>query len=398
VRARTCLAALHRSRDGVGRERRELFPRVKVSGVPCVQRSSVATTVVAHPFETSGTGNPYTELLYDSLRARGVHVVRFDRRSLLKAPSIVHVHWPEFMVSRESRRAYVRDAIKLLLLLRWARLRGTILVWTGHNLRPHERRFPTLDHFYMKMFCRQVDVLLTLTAASRTCLTQAYPALERAQHAVTLHGSYKGTYRQLQDKGQVRQRLGIPAERAVLLVLGQVRPYKNLEPMIAEFRSNATDEVSLAIAGEPSGPELATRLRLAAAESLRIHLDLHRLSKTEVADWVAGCDALAALHDSDSVLNSGAAILALSFDRPVLLQHSPGNAELQQRLGVNWVRLLHPGDSVPAELKALLALPRTAPALGPEFDWREVAAATERAYRLGRRRKAISPLLSHRRR
>ena len=104
--------------------------------------------VPAAPATTVANTNPFVALLNDALRARGIVAERFSRRALLSRPDIVHVQWPEQLVRNDRSRDLIPDAATHLLIA-VARLRGTALIWTTHNLQPHEREHPRLIGVYL---------------------------------------------------------------------------------------------------------------------------------------------------------------------------------------------------------------------------------------------------------
>jgi glycosyltransferase involved in cell wall biosynthesis len=67
----------------------------------------------------------------------------------------------------------------------------------------------------------------------------------------------------------------------------------------------------------------------------------------------------------DHILQSGTALLALSFDRPVLVPDRGAMSELQAEVGAEWVRT-YEGDL-------------TADTLAHAMDWAETAIRSERA-------------------
>jgi hypothetical protein len=98
---------------------------------------------------------------------------------------------------------------------------------------------------------------------------------------------------------------------------------------------------------------------------------------------VIGAADLVALPYAE-LLNSGVALLALSFDRPVLVPATGAMADLRDAVGPAWVRT-YDGALTPDVLAAALAAaagdaPR-APAPLTTFDPAEVARATLEAYR-----------------
>jgi beta-1,4-mannosyltransferase len=84
------------------------------------------------------------------------------------------------------------------------------------------------------------------------------------------------------------------------------------------------------------------------------------------------------------VLNSGAALLALSFNTPVLTPDAGALPELREQVGPAWVKLYR--ETLTAEvldtgLQWAIGTPRPATAPLEFADWSEVAQATIAAYR-----------------
>jgi glycosyltransferase involved in cell wall biosynthesis len=82
-------------------------------------------------------------------------------------------------------------------------------------------------------------------------------------------------------------------------------------------------------------------------------------------------------------LNSGTAMLALSFDRPVLAPALGALSELGTEVGEDWVRT-YTGDLNSSELQAALtwALDKKRPNSAPltKFGWPAIARKTEAAF------------------
>ena len=85
------------------------------------------------------------------------------------------------------------------------------------------------------------------------------------------------------------------------------------------------------------------------------------------------------------ILNSGAAILALSFDRPILVPRWEALPDLQEIVGPNWVRL-YDGELNPDIIRSSIQWVRTRQ-VGPdahapleELNWDHIAQLTVRAF------------------
>ena len=100
--------------------------------------------IIAQPGMRTSAENPYTNLLYQEVRKRGHEVADFTRGSLLSEFwHIWHMHWPDSALSSEAIAVTAwREAKKQLALIHTAKHRGTKVIWTIHNLKSHENRYP----------------------------------------------------------------------------------------------------------------------------------------------------------------------------------------------------------------------------------------------------------------
>ncbi len=346
--------------------------------------SSPRLSVLASPSDTGAGGNPYIDLLYGGLREQGVEVRSFDRRGLLGRPDVVHVHWPSALVRWDSGPQAAADVVKVLGGLLVARLRGSRLVWTGHDLAPHEMARPRLHAFYFRCFLQLVDLWISLTPEAARLLVQRYPRLRRKPMRVVAHGTYGDSYGTKPSRDEADRRLGVHGAAGMrFLLLGQLRPYKNAESLIGDFLRLAGPEDRLLVAGEVRGDTgLADRLRSAAGGDRRVVLRLGRVPEDEVALWHASADVVVLPYDTRSALNSGAVMLALALTTPVVAVDSTINRELQRRVGERWVRLFSGGTEQALEVARRLAgeIPSGGPDLS-EFAWEGVVSGTLDAYR-----------------
>jgi hypothetical protein len=97
----------------------------------------------------------------------GVAVRFFSWTAALVARyDVLHVHWPELLI-RDSRRPWMRVVkrrlLDLLLLRLW--LQRIPLVWTAHNLEPHEA-VTAAERRSLDRFSRRVDVAIRLNLTS----------------------------------------------------------------------------------------------------------------------------------------------------------------------------------------------------------------------------------------
>jgi glycosyltransferase involved in cell wall biosynthesis len=267
--------------------------------------------------------NPYGRLLDEALAHEDVEVVdapALDPRALATAGvDAIHLHWLEYLYRAEGPpgargvRAHKRAA-GLLRALRAARESDVRVVWTVHNLRPHEARYPWLDRLVAAEAGRCADALVVHSAHAaarvRKHLDPPGPV------TVLPHPNYLGAYPPAAyGRAQERARLGVPGDAYVYLVFGQLRRYKRVPEVVAAFRASAGDDKRLVVAGAVLEDEVRAGIERARAGDPRVVLLLSAVPEAEVAGLHAAADA-AVLHYED-VFSSGALLLALSFGLPV---------------------------------------------------------------------------------
>ena len=341
--------------------------------------------VLAQPAFRRRELNPYNWQLSTSLQAAGVQVCEFTRSEALRGGhDIWHLHWPdtEALFTRGDLPMVIKRSIRLLLLLQLARTRGTRVVWTVHNLRSHEQRFPRIERWFWRWFVREVDGVICLSRHSVGMVIERFPLLARVPFFVVPHGHYRELYPNTSTRADARAPLGIDPTARVMTFIGQIREYKNLPELITAFRELQDPSLRLLVAGRTTSSRLDELLRGAAAGDPRIRLDLRLIPEDEMQLFLNAAD-LVVLPYRD-VLNSGAALLALSFNRPVLAPDAGALPELQEQVGPAWLKLYRgtlTADSLHTALQWASGTPRP-PAAPLEFaGWSEVARATIAAYR-----------------
>lgn len=340
--------------------------------------------VLGWPGFTSKNGNPYTRLLYENMEAEGN--VDVDGFSLLeplqKRYDVWHVHWPDSLLSYPSKAMAIAYVTAELLLFAWARLRGTKLVWTIHDLGPHESHHPALETFFWTCFIPMVDGIISLSETARQEAYSRFPRLRTVPSAIVPHGHYRTAYPDPVSKDEARRQLDLPPEARVVAFVGRIRPYKNVIPLIRAFRTWNDPEARLLIGGNPISEELGRGVKEAQEGDARIRTHLRFVEQEEIARLLAGCDLVALPYEA--IMHSGTALLALSFDRPVLMPNRGAMAELQERVGREWMRT-YTGDFTAEILTDAVrwAETGTRPTKAPldDLEWPPLSRETEALYR-----------------
>jgi glycosyltransferase involved in cell wall biosynthesis len=340
-------------------------------------------TVLAWPAFENNTGNPYTRLLYEAVEGLGVEVEDFvPGRALREGYDLWHLHWPDDFLSYKSPATALAYVAAELALMAQARLRGTRIVWTIHDLGPHESPHPWLERLFWPLFLPMVDGYITLSEHARDAALARFPRLESVPGAVVPHGHYRPAYPPPVSRATARDRWGLPGDAPVLAFLGRIRPYKNVDGLLSAFRELEIPDARLLVAGNPSSADLEERIRGTAAPDDRIQLALRFLPEDEIPSLMGAADLVVLPYED--ILHSGSALLALSFDRPVLVPARGAMGELRDQVGANWVYTydnpLRPAD-LQSALRAVRTDSRSDRAPLEDRDWSRLAEATVSLYR-----------------
>lgn len=112
-----------------------------------------------------------------------------------------------------------------------------------------------------------------------------------------------------------------------------------------------------------------------------MHLHLDFIPKEKVQLFFRAADGVVLPYTE--ILNSGSALLALSFNRPVLVPEKGAMGELQDQVGDEWVNTYR-GSLTPNHLQDALSWARAGdrsprPPLDA-FEWETIARQTLKAY------------------
>jgi glycosyltransferase involved in cell wall biosynthesis len=192
-------------------------------------------------------------LLYEAVSTHGVDVVEFSFRTplwALRAADVWHLHWPEADLNRPLPWALL-GWFRMLLALLLCRIWGVKVVWTVHNLRPHEGNRLLLKKLIFRALERAADGFIFLSNATLEAGCTAMGEAIRDRSVVIQHGHYGPCYPHVPSRTEARQQLGVPHNHRMLLYFGLIRPYKNVPTLLDAFREVQGDTLRLIVVGDP---------------------------------------------------------------------------------------------------------------------------------------------------
>jgi glycosyltransferase involved in cell wall biosynthesis len=345
--------------------------------------------IVVYPWDPT----PYYHLLYDEMQALGAQVYYAGRltpsqtANLLLLPletaawrvrgaKIIHLHWAFSFVFPGADRIPVLRRVAQWWFRAWLwtiRALHMRLVWTAHNVLPHDQ-----------VFADDVTARVLLVEASTLVLAHSRSALSGLREigasprrsAVIRHGPYAPTVAitSLRTPGEARR-------QREFLFFGKVQAHKGVEDLITAF-SQLPDQVDahLTIAGECSDDHLRDRLaKLSVCSRNRIVLRLEHIPAEDVTPLLNGADVVVLPYQK--ITTSGTAVLALCHGRPVVV---PNVAALADLPGAAVVRYDGSITSLVGALSRLAlvnqeklgAMSASALAYASEITWKDVAEKT----------------------
>ena len=266
-----------------------------------------------------GRANPYQDALAEHLSAFGMEVEKIRSLKALfrggvfmpRVPDIVHLHWLPVFGWRQLRAFRCLAFVLRLVLLR---LRGVRVIWTIHNLLPHESRHRKMDWLLTRSVAGLSSGMIVHGQSAKRQAMTMWGLRDEGRFAVIPHGNYRDNYPNDVSRAAAREKLALDASEVVFLFLGAIRPYKGVLELIDAFRTLAADHTALVIAGKPLNDEFTQEIETARAHSDRIRFRPGFVPDDEVQVYMNAADVVVLPYQH--ILSSGAALLAMSFGKP----------------------------------------------------------------------------------
>jgi beta-1,4-mannosyltransferase len=340
--------------------------------------------VIARPAFKDAVKTPYTYFLYSFMKQLGVAVSEYSTRDvMLRRPDILHIHWPDSLLELQTAKRAMISARKFYTILFLARKRGVKLIWTVHDLVPHDFIYPEIERPFWNWTINQMDGIIALTTKGLLMAQERYPSLRATPSFVIPHGHFRDAYPRIISREHARSSLGIAPTRRMITYFGHIRPYKNIPQLIRAFRAMDDQEAALFICGRVGNRvNCEDEIRREAEGYPRVHLVLRYIEPSEIQVYLAAADILAFPYSD--ILNSGSAILALSHDRPILVPNLGALPELRAAVGEEWV-CTYEGEISAEILRNALKWARTTRrhprAKLDHLNWNQIAEQTLAAYK-----------------
>jgi beta-1,4-mannosyltransferase len=299
--------------------------------------------------------NPYQRLLYGELAKLGFPLAppaKLKTRwlwSSRKRVGVLHFHWPQGYWRYNRDPARLRGALSGLTVIGFAgrllaaRLLGYRIVWTVHQVHPHEVAGARIDRCGAIVLAAFSHLMLAHDEATARSVEQELGRSARKLELVP-HGSYIGVYPEGRDRATVRDELAVSEDAVVFLCFGDLRAYKAVEILLKAFLEADASNAVLLVAGAIGDEHVAASARAAIAADRRVRPLLGFVPDDRVAELFAAAD-VAVLPRGDGG-TSGALVLALSMGVPVVSAATETYRQLSGDEATGWTFAPHDSDSM----------------------------------------------------
>jgi len=276
--------------------------------------------------------NRYVDLFAKAISEQEYIIREFRwRPTSLWKTNVAILHWPNEFFTTDGKWATTKSLFKLAAIRLSKYLWRTRFIWVAHNAIPHEKKklVPRLTRW----FIRSLDGIVFLSAYSRDLIGDLYPESRGRHSLVTVLGHYRDAAVKPLTPSP------IPSGDVKLVYIGLVRPYKNLEALVDA--AIGVSGLQLLISGVVMDRDrsLGDALLTKVGETKHVTLDLRDtpIDDAKFETIVDSADGVVLPYRN--ILNSSAALFALSRNRPVLAPNIGSLPELRGTVGPDWIYL-----------------------------------------------------------
>ncbi|MBA3281162.1 MAG: glycosyltransferase [Acidimicrobiia bacterium] len=279
---------------------------------------------------------------------------------------VLHLHWPEWVAFDDlaAHRAIIADLQD----------HDIPIVWTAHNLTPHEKRADVYDPIYAA-WAEVADGVIHHSAWGEQLLRARYEFRPDTRHEVIAHGHFGAMWERagLPARAEAEQRLGLRPTGLRIGIVGAPRAEKRVQEVLDAVAASQRNDVEVVCWSLGRDEVVPDDGRIAIAERYRL------VERNVYAARLAACDVLALVFDPDGeMLATGAAADAIGLGLPVLRSDW---GYLVEHLGAAGIPVGHTTESIATAVDALdpqqlASARRAALARKTELEWSGLAERT----------------------
>lgn len=268
--------------------------------------------------------NPYQTLLYQhvdpvfAVRSATIEEARplVGLKGRRDSEVVFHLHWEDAALRsiKDGREAERAARLFTTELDRFVEAGGR-LVWTKHNLRPHDFVHADLAEEISAVVAAHAEAIIVHSSAAIHAVSEHY-RIDRKRFSLQVHGNYRKHYPAI-ARALARERLGIDTDQRCLLLFGRITAYKGGDLLMQALNDLDDPTLHLLVVGKQPFDRLDIPERLQGQVTV---IDRF-VEDQEVADVFSAADGVALPYQE--ILTSGTLFLAMGAERPVIVPRLP---------------------------------------------------------------------------
>ena len=259
-------------------------------------------------------GNYYLYYVVNTIKSK-YRLLDFQvehKKGNLLAADIYHLNWYESTYKRRFIMVFW-ICFQKYLTIRKLKRNNKKIIWTVHNNKPHDSKYSWIELLLIKAICKYADRIHILCNETRNL-----DFLKKYQNKIVHipHGDYIGCYPS--SNINIRSKYNIPNNKKILLFIGQIKKYKNIEVLIDSFnKSKINKEFVLLICGNCF--DESYKNELSGINYDNIIFDFNFIKDEEMSSYLREASLIIAPYDIESSLNSGTLWMAMSYKKTMIL-------------------------------------------------------------------------------
>ena len=292
------------------------------------QEGDIAENATVFLFPDYRQTNPYQTLLYSHRPEswiiktgnidEAIQELKSQENCSESKKIVFHLHWTSFILApaktTEAAEALKNDFLQKLFEFL---LNSGILIWTVHNILPHDCHYQRQEIALRTAIAAMASKIHIHSEKSLVEIEEVFP-IPREKVQIIHHGHYVGFYQNHVSRDTARKRFGFQPEDTVFLFMGQIRPYKGIDDLLSAFVEVQKEfpNAHLLIAGKPVHPIKKGAIAGKAKLFPNITVVEESLPDEELQWFFNAADAVVLPYRK--ILTSGSVLTALSFNRPAI--------------------------------------------------------------------------------
>ncbi|MDG1938431.1 MAG: glycosyltransferase family 4 protein [Pseudomonadales bacterium] len=253
------------------------------------------------------------------------------------------------------------------------------IVWTCHNLKDHENKYPLVDNFCSYRMAHLADSIIVHSDRAAKRVSEYY-GVDSSYLEVIPHGNYIDYYEEcvsVDDSGVYKSQSDL-----VFLFFGAIRPYKGVEDVVSASVGLGGTHHDLWVYGKPLNADVDAKIMALQSGQQHIVYSSGFFDEKYIRELFSSVDVV--VLPMENILTSGSMVLAMSMGKACI---APKGSYAEGVLDSNGAFFYADRCEIAGVFREVIASKGRLSAMGSynyqrarEFDWLDIAKQTCAVY------------------